>query len=71
MPKFKVGDRVVRIGTLIPEYLREGVITRVIPNKDGLHLFTEYEVELDDKQIAVFYETQLRRAYPSTDPKKG
>jgi len=27
MPKFKVGDEVERIGTLVPEYMRSGVIT--------------------------------------------
>jgi hypothetical protein len=32
MPKFKVGDLVERIGSLVPHYMRHGVITRVIPN---------------------------------------
>jgi hypothetical protein len=43
MAKFKIGDRVERIGRLVPSYMRDGVITRIIPNKDGFDLLTEYE----------------------------
>ena len=70
MAKFKVGDRVERIGSLVPEYMRKGIIVRVIPNADGLELFTEYEVNFDDRIIARFYETQLRLAKSpdSSDP---
>jgi hypothetical protein len=60
--KFKVGDHVERIGSLVPQYMRSGVVTRVIPNKDGLDLFTEYEVNFDNELIATFYQTQLRLA---------
>jgi hypothetical protein len=60
MPKFKVGDHVERIGPLVPVYMSRGIITLVIPNKDGLDLFTEYEANFDDQLIANFYETQLR-----------
>jgi len=28
MPKFKVGDRVERIGSLVPEWMHSGVIMR-------------------------------------------
>jgi hypothetical protein len=38
MPKFAVGDHVERIGSLVPEYMRSGVITRVIPNDQGQDL---------------------------------
>jgi hypothetical protein len=62
MPKFKVGDRVERIGSLVPEYMRSGIITRVIPNNQGMDLFNEYEVNFDNRLIAIFYETQLRLA---------
>jgi hypothetical protein len=62
MPKFKAGDRVERIGSLVPEYMSKGMIVRVIPNADGLELFTEYEVNFDDRIIARFFETQLRLA---------
>jgi len=60
MPKFAVGDYVERIGSLVPEYMRSGVITRVIPNDQGLELFNEYEVNFGNQVIAIFYETQLR-----------
>jgi len=62
MPKFNVGDRVERIGSLVPEYMRSGVVTRVIPNPQGQDLFNEYEVNFDNQLIAIFYETQLRLA---------
>ena len=60
MPKFAVGDHVERIGSLVPEYMRSGVITRVIPNVQGQDLFNEYEVNFGNQVIAIFYETQLR-----------
>jgi len=62
MPRFKVGDRVVRIGTLVPEYMREGTIVRVIPNDQGLDLFNEYEVNFGNQVIALLYESQLQLA---------
>jgi hypothetical protein len=60
MAKFKVGDRVERIGSLVPEWMRSGVIMRVIPNDQGQDLFNEYEVNFGNQVIAIFYETQLR-----------
>jgi hypothetical protein len=66
MPSFKIGDRVERIGPLVPDYMRSGVITRVIPNKDGLDWFTEYEINFGYKRIANFYETQLRQVKAAT-----
>jgi hypothetical protein len=68
MPRFKVGDHVERVGGLVPPYMRDGTILRVIPNKDGLDWFTEYEVNFDNQTIAIFYETQLRLVKP-TDSK--
>ena len=62
MPKFAVGDYVERIGSLVPEYMRSGVIIRVIPNDQGLDLFNEYEVNFGNQVIGIFYETQLRLA---------
>jgi hypothetical protein len=44
VPKFKVGDRVERVGWLVPEYMRKGIVTDVIPNKQGQDSFNEYEV---------------------------
>ena len=62
MPKFKVGDHVERIGVLVPEYLRNGVITRVTPNDEGQDLFNEYEVNFGNQVVAILYESQLRLA---------
>jgi hypothetical protein len=62
MPRFKVGDHVERIGSLVPEWMRSGVVPRVIPNNQGLDLFNEYEVNFGNQVIAIFYETQLRLA---------
>ena len=62
MPKFAVGDYVERIGSLVPEYMRNGVVIRLIPNDQGLDLFNEYEVNFGNQVIAIFYETQLRMA---------
>jgi hypothetical protein len=61
MPKFKVGDEVERIGSLVPEYMRSGIIIRVIPPKQGMpDIFSQYEVNFSEKIVAIFYETQLR-----------
>jgi hypothetical protein len=60
MPQFKVGDRVERAGTLVPQYMKSGTILSVIPSKSGLEWFTEYEVNFGNQIIAIFYETQLR-----------
>jgi hypothetical protein len=62
MPKFKVGDHVERIGVLVPEYMRSGVITRVTPNDEGQDLFNEYEVKFGNQVVAILYESQLRLA---------
>ena len=59
MPRFKVGDRVERVGSLIPLYMKKGVIVRVIQDKNLPDWFTQYEVNFADKLIATFYETQL------------
>ena len=59
MPSFKVGDRVERVGPLAPVWMKAGIVTKVIPNKDGVEWATEYEVEFREiKQT--FYETELR-----------
>jgi len=60
MPKFKVGDHVERIGTLVPPYMKSGVVTFVILSKEGLAWFNEYEVNFGRTGIATFYETQLQ-----------
>ena len=57
MPKFKCGDHVERIGTLVPIYMRNGVVIRVIPNKSGVDWLNEYEVDFGNHLTAKFYET--------------
>ena len=68
MPKFKVGDQVERHSAVASDYRRIGTIVRVIPNKDGLEIFTLYEIDFGDQRSS-FYETQLqlvKRAPEST-----
>ena len=57
---FKVGDEVERVGALVPPYMRSGVVIRVIPNKDGVDWFTEYEVTFNNQDVLTLFETQLR-----------
>ena len=66
MTKFQFGDRVNRIGALVPQYMRNGVVVRVIPDTEGEDLFNEYEVDFGNQLILTLYETQLQLA--STDP---
>ena len=35
MPKFKIGDHVERVGSLVPEYMHRGIVLRVIQNEDA------------------------------------
>ena len=62
MSKFSVGDDVERIGHLVPEYMKRGIVTRVIPNSEGIDRFTEYEVNFGNRIVAQLSETQLRLA---------
>jgi len=57
MPKFAVGDRVERIGPLVPNYQRSGVITSIMPGQDDS--FTEYEVDFGYR-IVLIYQKELR-----------
>ena len=61
MARFMVGDRVERVGALVPDYMKTGRIVRVIPHPQLSHAFTEYEVDFGSR-VASFYETQLRLA---------
>jgi hypothetical protein len=62
--KFKVGDHVERVGTLVPEFMRSGTVIRVVPNEVLGDLFAKYEVNFGDRMIATFYEPQLQLAQP-------
>ena len=67
MPKFKVGDHVERVGSLIPQYMKSGVVIRVIPDTSGTDWLTEYEIDFGNNQTAMFYETQLRLVKTAPD----
>jgi hypothetical protein len=61
MARFKVGDYVERVGTLVPIYMKSGLVVRVIPHPDLPEGFTEYEIDFKFV-VATFYENQLRLA---------
>jgi hypothetical protein len=52
------GDQVERIGSLVPDYMRTGVVTRIVRNKDGVDWFSEYAVDFGRGGIVTLYETQ-------------
>ena len=69
--EFKVGDLVERIGVLTPDYMKRGVITKVLPNSIGIEWTKEYEVDFGSIK-AVLYHTQLRLVpVPPQDPPKA
>jgi len=60
MPSFNVGDRVERIGVLVPIWMKIGIITKVIPNEHGIEWATQYEVRFGEIK-GTFYQTELSR----------
>ena len=60
MPLFKVGDRVERIDVFVPVWMREGMVTKVIPNKDDIDWATQYEVDFGPQLKRIVYQSQLR-----------
>jgi len=48
MTSFKVGDRVERIGVLVPIWIKVGIVTKVIPNKHGIDWATQYQVDFGE-----------------------
>jgi hypothetical protein len=67
MPRFKLGDEVERTGTLVPPYMKRGVVVGVIPNKTGQDHFTQYEVDFGNNRTAILYETQLQPTKSTDD----
>jgi hypothetical protein len=64
MTTFKVGDRVRRLGSLVPSYMLDGFVTRVLErSKDIDAMFTEYEVDFTHMK-AIFYQGQLAPTNP-------
>ena len=60
MTPFKVGDRVERIGPLAPDWMKYGVITKVLPDKHGIDWATQYAVEFGPELNRTFYQNELR-----------
>ena len=42
---FQVGDRVVSADVHHPQYLREGIVTRVIRNREGIDALVQYVID--------------------------
>jgi len=59
MPLFKVGDRVERIGPLVPIWMKVGIVTKVIPNEHDMAWATQYQVDFGEMK-ETFYQTELR-----------
>ena len=59
MAKFKVGDRVVWVGALVSDSMREGRVIRVIPHPELPQGLDEYEVRFKF-DTAIFYEIELQ-----------
>ena len=68
MTPFKVGDRVERIGPLAPDWMKYGVITKVLPDKHGIDWATPERIASRDRlcqpEIDLF--KQLRCGFPVT-----
>jgi hypothetical protein len=64
MSLFQVGDRVERIGPLVPIWMKAGIITKVIPNKDAIEWATQYDVDFGELK-ETFYQTELRLVNPT------
>ena len=64
MPSFKLGDRVERIGVLVPIWMKVGIVTKVIPNKHGIDWATQYQVDFGEMKETL-YQTELCLAKPA------
>ena len=61
MPLFKIGDRVERTDALAPLWMKEGIVTNVIPNKHGIDWATQYEVDFGGEfKERLLYQSELR-----------
>ena len=59
MSRFNVGDCVERIGSFSPTWIKEGIITRIVPNEHSIDWATEYEVDFGEMK-ETFYQSELR-----------
>jgi hypothetical protein len=55
---FRVGDRVLRADVRNPQYLQEGIVTRMIPNREGIDTLVEYVIDFGI-DCAVLFENDL------------
>jgi hypothetical protein len=67
MPRFKIGDRVELIGALVPNSIKTGTVTKVIPNKHGIDWATQYEVDFGEIRQTL-YQTELNLVQPEIFP---
>jgi hypothetical protein len=51
---FQIGDRVLRADVSNPQYLHEGIVTRVIPNREGIDSLGEYVIDFGIDYIVLF-----------------
>ena len=51
---FQIGDRVLRADVGNPQYLQEGIVTRVIPNREGIDSLGEYVIDCGIDYIVLF-----------------
>lgn len=57
---FQVGDRVVSADVRHPQYLREGIVTRVIRNREGIDALVEYMIDYGIDSTELFEHDLLR-----------
>ena len=57
---FQVGDRVLRADVRRPQYLREGIVIRVIRNREGIDALVEYVIDYGIDSVVLFENDVLR-----------
>jgi len=57
---FQVGDRDLRADVRHPQYLREGIVTRLIHNREGIDALVEYVTDYGIDSAVLFENEVLR-----------
>ena len=57
---FQMGDRILRTDVHHPQYLREGIVTRVIRNRKNIDTLVEYVVDYGIDSVVLFENDLLR-----------
>jgi predicted SPOUT superfamily RNA methylase MTH1 len=60
---FQIGDRVLRADVRNPQHLREGIVTRVTPNQEGIDSLVKYVIDFGS-DYAVLFENELLQLVP-------